>query len=119
MKKRKQGTPVRPSRSARTRTRSRSPARGVLALFAECTVAQSAALRSELQHLLERPSPVTLDIAAVQRIDTAGMQLIAAFVRQRQSQNRQVKWRGAAPAFASAARLLGLAPVLSLPEPAQ
>ena len=115
MKKRKQGT--RPARSARARTRP--PAAGVFALSAECTVAQSAALKSGLQSLLARSAPITLDVAALQRIDTAGMQLIAAFVRERESRGRQVKWRGAAPALISAARLLGLAPALSLPEPAQ
>ena len=117
MKKRKQGTPVRPSRSARTRTRS--PAAGAFALSAECTVAQSAALRSGLLKLLPKATPITLDVAAVKRIDTAAMQLLAAFVRERASRGRQVEWRGSTPAFTSAARLLGLASVLSLPEPAQ
>jgi hypothetical protein len=42
------------------------------------------------------------------------MQLLAAFVRERESQGRQVQWRGSAPVFTNAVALLGLAPVLRL-----
>lgn len=124
MNKRKQGTGVRHSRTkahARAKSRSRrtkanSPPAGVFALSADCTVAASAALRSGLLEVLREPAAVTLDIAAVQRIDTAGIQLLAAFVRERESLGLQVEWHGSAPAFTSAARLLGVASVLRLPE---
>ena len=124
MKKRKQGTGVRHSRTkahARAKSRARrtkantTPA-GVFALSADCTVAASAALKSGLLEVLREPTSLALDIAAVQRIDTAGIQLIAAFVRERQSLGLQIEWRGAAPAFSSAAHLLGVAAVLGLPE---
>lgn len=151
MKKRKQGTGIRHSRTkAHARSKSRAPAAkhaqgpqgsrraaqaargsshpkrnrsnaksspaGVFVLSADCTVAESAALKSSLLEVLREPAPVTLDIASVQRIDTAGIQLIAAFVRERDSLGLQVEWRGAAPAFTSAARLLGVAAALRLPE---
>jgi anti-anti-sigma regulatory factor len=124
MKKRKQGTGVRHSRTkAQARAKSRTgraktdtaPA-GVLALSPDCTVAASAALKSSLLGILREPASVTLDIAAVQRIDTAGIQLITAFVRERESLGLPIEWRGTAPAFASAARLLGVATLLRLPE---
>src|SRR5690348_3802754 len=109
MKKRKQGTGVRHSRTrahARANVKSRArrakpntSAPGVFALSADCTVAESAALKSGLLEILREPASVTLDIASVQRIDTAGIQLIAAFVRERESLGLQVEWRGAAPAF--------------------
>jgi anti-anti-sigma regulatory factor len=126
MKQRKQGTGVRHSRttaharvnvkSRARRTKANSSPGGVFALSADCTVAESAALKSGLLEILREPVSVTLDIASVQRIDTAGMQLIAAFVRERESLGLQIQWRGAAPAFTSAARLLGVASVLRLPE---
>ena len=122
MKKRKKGTAVRHSRTAsRARPKSRAPAgsrhaKGVFALWADCTVAESAALKSALLENLSLPTPVTLDIGCVQRIDTAGIQLIAAFVREREGLGLQVQWRGSAPAFTSATRLLGVASVLKLPE---
>ena len=91
---------------------------GVLALAPECTISDIAPLQKGLTSLLEHPSSVTLDIEAVQRIDTAAMQMVAAFVRERESHGRQVQWRGSAPVFGSAARLLGLAPMLHLPDAA-
>lgn len=121
MKKRKKGTSGRraPVRAQALRTRrsaaGRSPI-GVFALSADCTVAESGALKSALLDVLQQQATVTLDIASVQRIDTAGIQLIAAFVRERESRGRKVEWRGTAPAFTSAARLLGVASVLGLPE---
>lgn len=124
MKKRQQGTGVRHSRTkahARAKPRARharansSPA-GVFALSADCTVAASTTLRAGLLEVLREPASVTLDIASVQRIDTAGMQLITAFVRERESLGLQIQWRGSAAAFTSAAHLLGVASVLRLPE---
>src|SRR5690348_9706517 len=121
MKKRQKGTGAKRS-SARTsrvpkaaRAKARPAARGVFALAAECTISDIAPLRAGLASVLEHPSPLTLDIEAVQRIDTAAMQLVAAFVLERESQGRQVQWRGSAPVFGSAARLLGLASMLHLP----
>jgi ABC-type transporter Mla MlaB component len=122
MKKRKKGSgakrstarPARVPKAARAAT-SRA-ADGVFALAAECTISDIAPLRAGLTSLLEHPSAVTLDIEGVQRIDTAAMQMVAAFVRERESQGRQVQWRGSAPVFGSAARLLGLAPMLHLPD---
>jgi ABC-type transporter Mla MlaB component len=143
MKKRKKGTAVRRSRTAsfaRPKTRAsagskhakrarsgqvskrrsaKSLPEGVFALSADCTVAESAALKSALLENLSLPTPVTLDIGCVQRIDTAGIQLLAAFVREREGLGLQVQWRGSAPAFTSAARLLGVASVLKLPEQPQ
>jgi anti-anti-sigma regulatory factor len=124
MKKRKKGTQGprararAPAKSRKRRSAANSSRAGLFVLSADCTVAESGALKCALLDILEQSTPVTLDIAAVQRIDTAGMQLIAAFVRERESHGLKVEWRGAAPAFTSAARLLGVAPVLSLPDPA-
>ncbi len=72
-------------------------------------------LKSGLAKLLDAADSVTLDISAVQRIDTAGLQVIAAFIRERESQGREVQWRGQAPALETAARLLGLGTLLKLP----
>jgi ABC-type transporter Mla MlaB component len=81
-------------------------------------VADAGSLKSELAKLLESPDTVTLDIAAVQRIDTAGLQVVAAFVRERAAHGRPIAWQGSAPAFSSAARLLGLEALLQLPADA-
>jgi ABC-type transporter Mla MlaB component len=84
-------------------------------LAAECTVSDALSLKERLASLLDEPQAVTLDITALQRIDTAGMQVISAFVRERTGQGRPVEWQGTAPVLATAARLLGLTSLLKLP----
>ena len=85
------------------------------ALPAECMVSEAASLKERLAPLLEDPLPVTLDVDALQRIDTAGLQVITAFVRERAARERAVEWHGTAPVLTSAARLLGLTSLLKLP----
>jgi phospholipid transport system transporter-binding protein len=120
MNKRKTGAATRTTRRGRAAKTpgAESDAQTDVAAFAmaaECTVADAGALKSGLAKLLEEAEAVTLDIGAVQRVDTAGLQLIATFVRERESQGRQVHWRGEAPALATAAKLLGLSAILKLP----
>jgi ABC-type transporter Mla MlaB component len=78
-------------------------------------VSDAASLKERLAVLIGEPRPVTLDITALQRIDTAGLQLIVAFVRDRAGQGRTVEWQGSAPVLATAAQLLGLTSLLQLP----
>jgi ABC-type transporter Mla MlaB component len=86
-----------------------------LTLAAECLVAEASSLKAQLARLIDEPLPVTLDISALQRIDTAALQLITAFVRERAGHGRPLQWHGTAPVLASAARLLGLTMLLELP----
>jgi ABC-type transporter Mla MlaB component len=86
-----------------------------LAFAAECLVADASRLKSDLTGLLSETQPVTLDVSGLQRVDTASLQLITAFVLQRARHGLSVEWRGAAPALANAARLLGLTSLLNLP----
>jgi ABC-type transporter Mla MlaB component len=89
--------------------------RTAVALAAECLVAGASTLKESLASLLDEPQPITLDITALQRIDTAGLQVLAAFIRERAGHGRTVTWRGTAPALTSAAQLLGLTSLLGLP----
>ena len=139
MKTRKQKTPVSkraphgakkrraaPRRPAAARGKTASAARpkqqarrdGPLTLRAECTVAEAEALKSELVRRLDDSEPVTVDVSALQRIDTAGLQLLAAFVRDRRTAGRQVHWHGRAAALDAAVGLLGLHDMLELPREA-
>jgi ABC-type transporter Mla MlaB component len=87
-----------------------------LALAAECLICDASSLKASLAGLLDEPLPVTLDITALQRIDTAGLQVITAFVRERAAHGHTVEWKGTAPVLANAARLLGLTSLLRLAE---
>jgi ABC-type transporter Mla MlaB component len=124
MNKRKQGVATRIARRGRaaktpeaeTETEHKT-AGGMFAVAAECTVADASSLKSDLAKLLDDSGVVTLDIGAVQRIDTAGLQVIATFIRERESLGLEVEWRGTAPALTAAAQLLGLSSLLKLPAP--
>ena len=85
-----------------------------LVLAADCRAAQVNELKSALSRVLSRVAPVELDASAVQQIDAASLQLLAAFVRERQSQGRAVAWRDAAPPLLDGARQLGLAGLLGM-----
>jgi phospholipid transport system transporter-binding protein len=87
---------------------------GTLALAADCTVVQADTLKSELARRVAQSHPVALDVSALQRIDTAGLQLLAAFVRDRRTAGRAIEWRGRSPALEAAAGLLGLNDMLEL-----
>jgi ABC-type transporter Mla MlaB component len=78
-------------------------------------VSGATSLKESLAALLDEPLPVTLDITTLQRIDTAGLQVITAFVRERAGHGRTVEWQGTSPALITAAQLLGLTSLLSLP----
>ena len=119
MKKRKKATTPRSPRKDSSAASSpvadveEKAADATFAVAAECTVADAGALKSELGRLLDHEAAVTLDVGSVQRIDTAGLQVIAAFVRERETHGRNVVWQGTTPAFSNAVELLGLGSLLS------
>lgn len=84
-------------------------------LSSNCTVKDAAALKRALCAVLETSDTVTLDVCGLERIDTATMQVLCAFVRQRVAAARAVKWLGVSEVLREAARLLGVQSLLSLP----
>jgi phospholipid transport system transporter-binding protein len=86
------------------------------ALTASCTVRDSIALKSSLLDLLMDKNPVTIDVRAVERIDTAALQVLCAFVRDRKAAGGNVLWIGCTESFSEAIRLLGLQKVLDIPD---
>lgn len=85
-----------------------------LTLPAECTVAGAIGLKEQLGGVIGH-GQVTLDIGSLQRIDTAAVQLLACFVRERVEGGRETEWQGSAPVLGTAAQLLGLTSMLKLP----
>jgi ABC-type transporter Mla MlaB component len=77
-------------------------------LAATCTIREGAALKSALLALSDANQPVTLDVHAVERIDTAALQLLCAFVRDQRARGKRTHWMGAASAFTEAVDTLGL-----------
>lgn len=83
-----------------------------LRLPAQCALSDADGLKLTLARLLRNVKPVTLDAGAVQRIDTASMQLLAAFVLERAASELAVALGAASPEFLQATRLLGLEQLL-------
>src|SRR5690606_38453661 len=98
-----------------TPARKKSPAAARLVLQADCTLRQAASLKSSLLALKPGAQGATLDGSAVQRIDTAGLQLLAAFAQGEARAGRPLAWAGVSPLLQDAGRVLGLTAVLSLP----
>lgn len=113
--------PAAKARAAATAVRAaqaeKKPAAAVeaprVALPGHCTVKDAAALKQTLCNVAQESATVTIDVAALERIDTATMQLLCAFVRDRAARNQQVAWNGTSEAFVQAARLLGVSELLA------
>jgi ABC-type transporter Mla MlaB component len=90
----------------------------VVSLFSNSTVKDAAALKDTLLQVLEAPGSVAIDAKSVERIDTAIIQVLCAFVRDRAARNLAVTWHGAPQPLLDAVRLLGVGALLALPAQA-
>jgi ABC-type transporter Mla MlaB component len=84
----------------------------VVVLAANCSVKDAAALKTSLCAIASEGTDVTLDVSAVERVDTATMQLLCAFARDRIGRKQNVTWRGESQALRDAVRLLGVGALL-------
>ena len=87
-----------------------SPA-ATIELPADCRMAELPALREQC---LAVPSGA-LDATAVQRVDTAVLQLLVAFHRDAQTRGEYITWTGVSAPLREAAERLGLTQALVLP----
>jgi anti-anti-sigma regulatory factor len=92
-------------------------ASATVALPADCRMSTQGGLMAELLRALDE-RVIVLDGQAVERIDTASLQLLALFRREVNTRGGTVSWRGPSVALHEAADLLGLAPLLELPATA-
>ena len=115
---RKNGSRKRTPRKVVSRTAAPKKARiEAVALPTECVIAEIEALKADLVNCLTRPKVVTIDASALRRIDTANLQLLATFTRERRAAGRPFEWAGVPPALTDTARLLDLTLTLGLPAP--
>jgi len=85
-----------------------------IALAGRCGLKEAAGLKSALCGALECRGTVTLDVRGLERVDTASMQLLCAFVRDRAARQSPLQWLGSSDAMHEAARLLGVRELLGL-----
>lgn len=97
---------------AKVRRTPRTPAIVTTVLPANCTIRDIGVLHDCLR---SAPPDSRLDGSAVQRIDTAGLQLLVAFSRERGTANLPVEWQSVSAAVSDAAGLVGVMSALNLP----
>jgi len=80
-------------------------------------VAAAAELQQSMLSALERSADVLcIDSSAVQRIDTAGVQLLLALCNRALAADKDVQWQGDTGLLRQAAAALGLEHLLPFPE---
>jgi ABC-type transporter Mla MlaB component len=89
-----------------------TPVDSVIVLAANCSVKDAASLKTSLCAVANESAAVTLDASAVERVDTATMQLLCAFARDRNARKQSIVWRGQSQALHDAIRLLGVGSLL-------
>jgi phospholipid transport system transporter-binding protein len=115
---RKTGKPRRTAKAAAPKRKVAKPkALKPVSLPAECIIASAIALRDTLLERVGDAGNVQIDASSVQRIDTAGLQLMAAFVRDRRNDGRSFEWLGVPACLTEAATLLDLTHALGLGSP--
>ena len=87
-----------------------------LALPADFRIAAQAAFKQQLIDALDHDA-IVLDGAAVERVDTAALQLLVVFQRELDARQRAPSWQSASTVLTEAAEVLGLAQTLKMPAP--
>ena len=96
--------------------RTKDPGECRVALAAELVIADAAGLHAQLGEALAQTEPVVLDAAAVARLDTAGLQLLMAFVQARDEALAKWHWENVGAALRECAAQVGLDKMLQLPD---
>lgn len=83
-----------------------------LKLDASCTLREVADLQFSL--VAANGDPVEIDGGSVERIDTAGLQLLVALARRQQQAGRRLTWKSSSQALLKCGERLGLMETLGL-----
>lgn len=86
-----------------------------IVLGASCTIEDVAQLRTVLIDHLSANAPVIIDTSRLERIDTAGVQLLAAFAIDCLERGTAFAWRQRPAILEEAIRLLGLGALMESP----
>jgi anti-anti-sigma regulatory factor len=80
-------------------------------------IERAAELKELLASQLDSGRSVVIDVGNAERIHSASLQLLCAFVRERKAAGRKTRVANASPAFEDAVRVLALSSSLGLAEP--
>lgn len=90
--------------------------RDVLTLPADLTIVEAGAFHAEISSWLQAECSIAIDGKAVESIDGAGIQLLAAFIKDRAARSGEVYWINASDVLVSAATQMGLHGALLLDQ---
>jgi phospholipid transport system transporter-binding protein len=119
---------ARPATKARVKARVKAPVPVVapaaapasdaffLKLDASCTLREIADLQFSL--VVATGDPVVVDGSAVERIDTAGLQLLVALAHRQRQAGGRLEWKAVSPELVKCGARLGLIEALGLPAAA-
>jgi anti-anti-sigma factor len=77
-------------------------------------ISNAANLYDQLQKALEKSSAIELDAASVEKVDTAGLQVIVALGRELEKSGGSIVWKNPSDTLMQAATTLGLKPFLAI-----
>ncbi|MDR6934976.1 STAS domain-containing protein [Luteibacter sp. 3190] len=89
-----------------------------VALDADLRIAAAPALRETLLAALAAGEPVRIDAGAVAQVDTAGLQVLAAFSRDARAAGVPVAWDGVSDTLRRGVAALDLTALIELPADA-
>lgn len=89
-----------------------APGCATVLLPVNCTIGEIGGLHDCLR---SAPLGALLDGSAVRRIDSAGVRLLVAHIRERRAARGSVQWKAASAALSDAVAMLGMATAVSLP----
>ncbi len=87
----------------------------VVDLGVSCTLHEAAALRTACMAALESKDPPALDGSRVERVDTAGLQVLVGFTIDCMERSLHFTWAGRSETLVRGIRLLGIEPLLESP----
>ena len=77
-------------------------------------VSGSGELKKQLEKIFRRKTPFELDGSAIERIDTAALQVLVAFSRESRNRDIELTWANASDPLRNASTLLGLTQELGI-----
>jgi anti-anti-sigma regulatory factor len=87
-----------------------------LRLEASCTLRDSIDMQFQLLAVDFGDSDVLVDGSAVERIDTAGLQMLVSFAKHQASRGKPVRWAAVSAELSRGSQLLGLDDLLGLAQ---
>ena len=93
----------------------RLPEAGVIELPAQCLLRDAVEYQQRFLNSMDIASLV-IDVGAIERIDTAFIQVLLAVARSRAAANQSIVWRCVNTEFSEAVRLLGLQSALAVAD---